>query len=367
MAPVCLSPNGRNVYHQAEPVTHILVGTIDGVAAIERPDGVSAWQPAGRKLAGNHISSLLYEPRNGGLFAGVHGHGLYFSPNGGAGWEQRMRGIEAGHVFTLAAVEQDGAVAVYAGTEPAHLYRSLDYGQSWQELPALRNVPGVDAWNFPAPPHIGHVKSIAFDPRNVRTMYLGIEQGALLKSEDGGESWRELTGWWQEGEKNYKDVHRLLLRPSNPDQLYLSGGEGLSFSPDAGNTWQRLTDNTFRIGYPDQLVFSPGDDQTLFMAGSSHDPSFWRESGHAFSTIVRSTDGGRTWQPCNGGLPDPMRPNVEAITVVVRQDAFELFAADTDGNVYSSANGEGGWSHIAAGLGPVSKVNHYSRLQLTAA
>ncbi|HLG69371.1 MAG TPA: glycosyl hydrolase [Chloroflexota bacterium] len=367
MAPVCLSPNGRNVLHQSEPVTRLLVGTIDGVAIVERAGESAPWHAAGHQLAGKHVSSLLWEPKSGSLFAGIHGHGLYFSADGGDSWELRTSGMDVDHVYCLASVEQDGKVAIYAGTEPAHLYRSFDLGRSWEELASLRQVPGVEKWNFPAPPHIGHVKSIAFDPRDVRVMYAGIEQGALLKSLDGGQTWRELTGWWREDEKNYKDVHRCLLRASNPDEVYFSGGEGLNYSPDAGGTWEHLTDNTFRIGYPDQLVFSPFDDRTLFMAGSSHDPSFWRDSHQARSTVVRSRDCGRTWEPCSTGLPDPMRPNLEAMSVVIRDGAYTLFIADTDGDVYCSDDEGGHWSALASRLGPVSKMNHYERLQATAA
>ena len=50
---------------------------------------------------------------------------------------------------------------------------------------------------------------------------LGIEQGALLKTTDGGASWRELGSFSKADDEVYKDVHRLLLRPSNPDELFL--------------------------------------------------------------------------------------------------------------------------------------------------
>jgi photosystem II stability/assembly factor-like uncharacterized protein len=362
-----LSPNGGNRCTLDGPATRILVGTIDGVAIVERANEGAGWRLSDRKLAGEHVSSLLYEPKSGGLFAGMHGHGLYFSADLGSTWERRTDGMAVDHVFCLASGEVDGRVAVYAGTEPAHLYRSLDDGRTWEELASLRDVPGNEKWNFPAPPHIGHVKSVVFDPRDVRTMYVGIEQGALLKSEDGGQTWRELRGWWLEGEKNYKDVHRLLLRPSNPDEVYFSGGEGFRYSHDGGESWELLTDNTFRIGYPDQLVLSPSDDRTLYMAGSSHDPSFWRTSHLASSTVVKSTDGGRTWEEVNQGLPDPMRPNVEAMSVATLGADWTIYAADTDGSIYCSLNGAEPWSLLVTGVGPVSKGGHYERLQATAA
>ena len=82
-------------------------------------------------------------------------------------------------------------------------------------------------WNFPAPPHIGHVKHINFDPDNPTTIYASVEVGGLLKSTDGGQNWQEFPSL-------YEDVHRLMIHPSNPKFLYAVTGRGLYVSPDAG-------------------------------------------------------------------------------------------------------------------------------------
>jgi photosystem II stability/assembly factor-like uncharacterized protein len=42
---------------------------------------------------------------------------------------------------------------------------------------------------------IAHTKMMAFDPRTPQRIYAAIEQGALLKTEDGGQSWRELADY----------------------------------------------------------------------------------------------------------------------------------------------------------------------------
>ena len=52
------------------------------------------------------------------------------------------------------------------GMQPAHLYYSDDLGKSWTELPGLRQVPGVEKWTFPGPPHQAHAKSITFHPND---------------------------------------------------------------------------------------------------------------------------------------------------------------------------------------------------------
>ncbi len=363
----CLSPNGLRNYRGTVPCARLLVGTLNGLQVLQRSGPGDSWRLAGSKLDGLHLSSLLFEPRRGGLFAGVHGSGLYFSPDQGETWEPRMSGLTVEHVFTLASAEVDGNVILYAGTEPANFFRSQDYGQSWELLPGFRDVPGTDKWEFPAPPHQGHLKTLAFDARQPGRIYAGVEQGALLRSEDGGVSWVELESYSRPDDPVYKDVHQVLLRPSNQDEIFMTGGMGLYHSTDRGATWEHVTGRDFRIGYPDQLLFSPVDDRVMFMSGASNNPGSWRTSHQADSTVLRSADGGRTWVEANRGLPADMRANIEAMTLYSTPEGFSIFAANTDGQIFVIEDGAESWSCIAQGLPPVSKVGHYRNLQAAAA
>jgi len=364
---VCLSPNGSTVYESQAPVDDLLVATVDGITRL-RPEGASGnWRVVDVQLQSLHISSILLEPLRGGLFAGVHGEGLYFSPDGGQSWEPRMAGLTVKHVFSLGHAQRAGSVVLYAGTEPAHLFESLDYGETWTALPALRQVPDTDKWTFPAPPHEGHVKSIVIDPRDAEVLFVGIEQGALLKSIDAGRTWRELTGFAKPEDRAYKDVHRVVLRPANPDDVYMPSGIGLYASHDAGETWERITDRTCRIGYPDQFLISPLDDRMLFMAGSAKSPGDWRTSHHADATVMRSVDGGRSWDPAGDGLAQNMRGNIEAMSLGSYPGGFTLFAATTAGDVFATDDEAQSWRLIASGLAPISKVGHYKALQDAAA
>jgi photosystem II stability/assembly factor-like uncharacterized protein len=362
----CLAPNGQNVFRGGGPAARVLVGTRDGIRILERGDRGSSWKAAGVQLEGSHISCTMYEPKHRGLFAGVHGGGIHFSADEGRTWQPRSRGVTFEHVYTLGYADPPYGTVLYAGTEPAALFKSHDYGQSWEELATMRGVPGTDQWTFPPPPHIGHTKTLAFDPRNQEAIYVGVEQGALLKSTDAGASWRELDRFSKPDDAVYKDVHRVLLRPSNPDEIFMTGGMGLYHSLDAGETWEHLTRRDFRIGYPDQLFFSPLDDRVLIMAGSAQSPGSWRRSHDADATIMRSPDGGKTWQPLGSGLPEHIRGNMEAMSMYVWQEGarltFSLFGGTTDGDVFFSEDEGNGWQLIASGLPPVSKAGHYRNL-----
>jgi hypothetical protein len=63
-------------------------------------------------------------------------------------WEERNSGLAIKDVYTVASVAEAGGITLYAGTQPAALFKSRDLGQSWSELPALRQVPGIEYWTF---------------------------------------------------------------------------------------------------------------------------------------------------------------------------------------------------------------------------
>ena len=189
----CLSPNGQMRFAAEAPPTRLAVATASGVALLERDEPGQEWRVTGTALEGHHVSAMTALPGRPGFFAGTHGDGIYFSADGGTVWAERDDGVTRRDIYTLAAVNRKGRVVIYAGTEPASLFRSVDDRQEWQELPAVRQVPGTERWTFPVPPHLAHIKMLAFDPRDPDTFFAAIEQGALLKTADGGQTWRDST------------------------------------------------------------------------------------------------------------------------------------------------------------------------------
>jgi photosystem II stability/assembly factor-like uncharacterized protein len=360
MSTICLSPNGVDVYRVESAPTDVLVATVDGVALVRRDGGRWRVQVAG--LKGLHVSSLMRDPR-GHLFAGIHGVGLYRSRDDGAHWDLACNGITEDHVFSLACRETKTGVELYAGTEPAHLYRSIDDGAHWQELSGVRDVASVAKWNFPAPPFQPHVKHVAFDPRDERVLYVCVEQGALLKSKDGGTSFRDVP--FQD--KSYvlnKDTHRVIFNPRDPDEIFLPGGDGIATSRDAGKTWRHLTTPEMRVSYPDHFYVSPEEEGVLFAAGGGDPPNVWRETGDARSAIVISRDNGESWTQIGDGLPAQLPGNIEAVTMAQWRGAFGFVAGTTDGEIFASFENGRNWQLIANGLAAVSKCVHARNLAI---
>lgn len=363
MTIACLSPNGQNVCRgDAEP-TRLLVATVRGVNVLERDRPGAMWTDRGRSLDGHHCSSLMLEPRLGGVFAGMHDGGLYFSGDGGQTWEPRTQGLTIEHVFSVAYAHRGDATLLYAGTQPASMFRSEDYGRSWTELPGIKEAQGHEKWSFPSPPHDAHVKTMTFDPRDPNVIYAAVEQGALLKTADGGATWRELDDYSKPTDWTYRDIHLVVVHPANSAELFMSTGMGVYHSLDAGETWKLVIDNSFRIGYPDHLIVSPLDGDTMFIAGSAKDPGVWRQSHYADATIMKTRDRARSWTDAGRGLPQDRRANIEAMSVAAYPAGFTLFAGTTDGEVFASDDEAEHWAPVAAGLAPVSKGNHFKNLQ----
>jgi photosystem II stability/assembly factor-like uncharacterized protein len=360
---VCLSPNGRVESRGAGPAHTVLVGSLRGVHALRREGTGELWKCEPRGLQDKHISSLLWEPQSNLLFAGIHGRaeagGLFVSADIGYTWEPRMAGLDRTHVYTLAAEQRGERTILYAGVEPAALYRSTDLGLSWHDLSALREVPGTDKWIFPPPPHIAHVKNVAFHPKEPGVLYALVEQGALLKSTDDGASWREIESYSSGTDSFYRDVHRLAIASSNPKQLHLATGDGLYFSDDGGETWAHQQRRTDRVGYPDALFVNPTDDSTVYLGGAGDAPETWRKDGGAFPGFIVSHDCGKTWAELMDGITQPIHGNIEGMAMHSWPGGLEFFAGTAVGAVFSTEDGGAHWTLAAEGLPPISKARHY--------
>lgn len=354
---IALSHGGPTIYNTGKQSQRVLVGTARGITVIER-DG-AGWTVSSEVLPDKHIGAILIEQKSGAVFAGAYGDGsLSVSFDGGATWQPRDNGLTEHDVYSLEAVEVEGRTRLFCGTEPAKLFVSDDLGETWREVPALRDVPTVGGWSFPAPPHVAHAKHITVDPRDARTLYVSVEVGGLLRSSDGGETWEDVPGM-------YEDVHRLVINPREPQRMYVSGGLGLWQSNDGGMTWQHSTDHDHEIGgYPDQLVYHPNNPDLMFVAAAKDTPGAWRNNPFAGARISRSRDGGKTWEPLTNGLPDRMQGNIEAMCLEVTGpgEACSLYAATTAGEVFVSDDAGDSWTLALQDLAPISKGGHYRPL-----
>ena len=342
---------GANVLTADVPSDEALVGTVDGVVRIVR--GAAGWVAVERTLEGKHVHALVQDPAGGTWFCGVEHGGVYASDDDGRTWEKRDSGVDEQDIYSLSVAEVNGGTRVFAGTEPARLYVSDDLGRSWTEKPAL-HAQETEAWRFPAPPHVAHLKHISFRPGDTGTVYASIEQGGLYRSTDGGDTFAEIPGM-------YNDVHRLVSNPADSRRMFVTGGEGLWLSRDDGATWDNVFSRGSEFGgYPDQLVYKPSDPSYMLVAAGQKSPGNWHRDGAAQTRISRSRDAGETWEVLAApGLDDKLVPSVEAMTLEESGPVVQVFAATSHGEILWSEDAGETWTKAVSGLAPVSKGNHY--------
>ena len=349
---IALSHGGPTIYRCPSRSRRVLVGTIEGVVAMERDESRPGWRVAHRTLTDKHIHAVLIEPESGTILAGANRGSIFASIDDGHTWERRDHGLTEPDVYSLACARLSGGPRIFAGTEPAHLFCSDDLGHHWRELPSLRSGD-TSAWRFPAPPHIAHTKHIAVHPDDPQTIFVGIEQGGLLKSTDAGATFEVITGMDE-------DVHRTLINPLHPEQMYVTTGIGMYVSGDGGHKWEQWTDARHEIGgYPDLLVHHPRTPSLRFVASAQKGPGAWFRDHYAGSRISRSTDGGRTWLPVPHGFPARLRTAFEAMCLEDWGASFSLFGATATGEVWVSDDGGEHWTEVLRGLAPISKGPHH--------
>lgn len=151
----------------------------------------------------------------GRLFAGTDA-GLFVSDDDGAAW--RFAGLGDREIWQVRGA---GARTVYASTQPAALFRSDDGGDTWRELPALADDPAAADWCLPlSPPQPARARALVVDRDDPRRLWLGIEVGGIARSDDGGESWSlDRPG-------GNPDLHMMFAHPAAPATLYASTGYG---------------------------------------------------------------------------------------------------------------------------------------------
>ena len=213
----------------------------------------------GRGLAEARPTCLAADPFTPGIaWCGTRGDGIFRTDDGGGSWQPA--GLAGRAIMSLAASTAEPGI-LWAGTEPSEVWRSVD-GVTWEPTSDLRALPSSPTWAFPPRPDTHHVRWIACHPSQPGRLWVAIEAGALISTEDGGRSWRDRVPGGP------YDTHELAVHPDRPDTLRVSAGDGYYESHDAGETWARPMDG-LEVGYLRSVVIDPGDPDVVLVSAAS--------------------------------------------------------------------------------------------------
>ena len=111
------------------------------------------------------------------------------------------------------------------------------------------------------------------------------------------------------------------------------------------------------------MVIHPTNEKLMSLAGGENDPYHWMQTKSANPRIARSRDSGDTWEVLGNGMPEKLNSSFEAMILEACNGSCELFAGNTDGEIYYSADEGDSWSKAITGIPAVSKTIHHTILR----
>jgi len=283
------------------------------------------------------------------VYCGTFGNGVFRSEDAGASWHP-CKALPNQRVTSLAFLgtqDANGPAIIYAGTEPSAIYRSVDGGRAWDALPTLVGLASADEWSFPPRPYTHHVRYMLPDPCFRGRLHAAIEAGALLRSEDGGETWRDRVPGGP------MDTHTLAAHKNAPGRLYSAAGDGYFESTDDGDTWRLLDDGLdHRYCWSIAVSFDDPDTAVLTaarMATAAHSKVF----AHSF---VYRRSAGEPWRKAVKGIDGSFG---RRIGVVARSEVEPaVFYFSSEGEVYRSGNSCLEWQKLTIEYAGSSRIGH---------
>ena len=360
----------------------VLVGTRKGAFILDSDGKRNSWRVSGPHFAGweiYHVKGSPVDPNR--LYASQSsswsGQVMQRSDDGGSTWETVGNqfvydGVPGTHqwydgtphpwefarVWHLEPSLTDRDT-VYAGVEDAALFRSDDGGQNWSELSGLRTHTTGSAWQPGAGGMCLH--TILLDPKNPRRIFTAISAAGAFRSDDAGATWRPINRGLRSAQIPDQDaevghcVHRIAMHPSRPDVLFMQKHWDVMRSDDAGDSWREVSGNLpSDFGFP--IDVHAHEPETIYVVPIKSDAEHFPPDGKL--RVYRSRTGGNEWDALTKGLPqrdcyvDVYRDAMAVDTL----DSCGIYFGTTGGQVYVSPDGGDSWNTIVHDLPAVLSV-----------
>jgi photosystem II stability/assembly factor-like uncharacterized protein len=360
----------------------VLVGTRKGAFVLTSDEGRERWDVSGPHFAGWEIYHLKGSPVNPDrLYAsqssGWFGQMIQRSDDGGKSWQA------VGNQFVYDGVPgthqwYDGtqhpwefkrvwhlepslteAETVYAGVEDAALFRSADGGQTWEELSGLRKHGSGPRWQPGAGGMCLH--TIVLDPSDPERIFIAISAAGAFRTDDGGRTWKPINqGLRSQGIPDPKAdvghcVHRIAMHPSRPGVLFMQKHWDVMRSDDAGESWREVSGNLpSDFGFP--IEVHAHEPETIYVVPIKSDSEHFPPDGKL--RVYRSRTGGNEWEALTRGLPQSdcyvnvLRDAMSVDTL----DPCGVYFGTSGGQVYASADAGDSWTPIVRDLPAVVSV-----------
>jgi photosystem II stability/assembly factor-like uncharacterized protein len=356
----------------------LLVGTTKGAFILDGDESRREWELRGPLCEGWPIHDLIVEPSTGAILAGGgspwFGPAVWRSDDGGTTWSHSSNGLAYGDdeegksVTTVWSLATGPDGTLYAGVEPAGLFRSTDGGTTWSHVEGLTNHPSRPTWEPGAGGLILH--TIVPHPTDPKRVWVGISAVGVFETRDGGLTWEPrnkgvradfnpdpypVTG---------QCVHKFAMAAGEPETLYQQNHCGQYRSTDGGESWTDLSKNGVpsQFGFP--LVAHPRDPETFWVIPLT-EPEEGRFMPDAKAAVWRTKDRGESWTRGQAGLPQE-----DAYLSVLREamardtlDPVGVTFGTKTGQLWHSADEGESWRLVTANLPEIWAVEAVVREQ----
>ncbi|HEX7253817.1 MAG TPA: exo-alpha-sialidase [Thermoanaerobaculia bacterium] len=253
----------------------------------------------------------------------------------------------------------DNPDTVYAGVEDAALFRSEDGGKSWQELPGLRGHGTGPQWQPGAGGMCLH--TIILDPKNPGRMFIAISAAGAFRTDDGGKTWKPINRGLNSryipnptAEVGHC-VHHVAMNPARPNVLFMQKHWDVMRTDDAGENWTEISGN-LPTDFGFVIDVNSNDPDTIYVVPIKSDSEHFVHDGKL--RVYRSRTGGNDWEPLTKGLPQK-DCYVNVLRDAMAVDTLEpcgVYFGTSGGQVYASADAGNNWAPIVRDLPPVLSV-----------
>jgi photosystem II stability/assembly factor-like uncharacterized protein len=360
----------------------VLVGTRKGAFVMTSDEGRKRWRVTGPHFGGWEVYHLKASPvdpdrlyasqstawfgqliqrsNDGGkTWAPVGNKFAYDGPTSPHKWyDGTPHPWEFKRVWHIEPSRAD-ANTIFAGVEDAALFRSTDAGETWQELPGLRTHPTASQW---APGAGGLcLHTILLDPSDANRMFVAISAAGAFRTDDGGQTWRPINrGLRSQGIPDPTAevghcVHRIALHPSRPEVLFMQKHWDVMRSDDRGDSWREVSGN-LPTDFGFTIDVHAHEPETIYVVPIKSDSEHFPMGGRL--RVYRSRSGGEDWEPLTKGLPQ-RNCYVNVLRDAMAVDSLEscgIYFGTTGGQVYASADAGDKWTPIVKDLPAVLSV-----------